>query len=48
MGEALHGSLIDSQAAELPRCDGLDEEALVADIRCSWSCSDRAELVKPN
>ncbi|MFO7630264.1 MAG: glutamine synthetase [Prochlorococcaceae cyanobacterium] len=33
MGEALHGSLIDSQAAELRRCEGLDAEALVAASR---------------
>lgn len=30
LGEALHGSLVDSQAAELRRAAGLNPEALVA------------------
>jgi glutamine synthetase len=34
MGEALHGSLVDSQAAELRRGEGLTQEALVA--ASSW------------
>jgi glutamine synthetase len=35
MGEALHGSLVDSQAAEVRRCQGLSEQEIVA-AGCWW------------
>jgi len=35
MGEALHGSLIDSQAAEVRRCQGMSEREIIA-AGCWW------------